>query len=442
MSPVSQIDKRPPQDFDAEQSVLGAIMLGEEASIEIIDLLDTKDFYRETHRVIFNAARDLVLRNEPVDFILLRSELKKQDKLDEIGGIEYLDKLSGIVPSAANAKYYANIVKNKALERRLLGAATNIITDIYNNEDDTQLLIDKAETLIYEVGTSFISRETMHIRDVIEDALESLSSEEEPGVLSEYVDLDKIIGGFRGGQFIVIAARPSVGKTALAINFVRKIALKSKKAVGIFSLEMSKKEVIGRLLASEAHIDMSKFMSHDILKDPEATSRLTSVAGYFAESNIYIDDSTTLSPTELMAKCRRLKSKYKELDLIIVDYLQIMRASNPNKQNREQEIAEISRMLKVLAKEFNIPVIAMSQLNREVDKRKEKTPFLSDMRESGAIEQDADVVMFIHRENVGQPELSDNTADIIVAKNRNGPLGKAKLAWFSSSTSFENLDIQ
>ena len=439
----------PPQDFEAEQSVIGSLLLHNEAIFEVIDVIDESSFYGEVHKNIFTAIKTLSERNEPVDIVTLSNELKKQNKLELIGGEVYIAELHDIVPTASNALYYAKIVKEKYLERNLVDTCRQIINDVYNAGFETEDLLNQAESRVFEVTGDKIQTPYLHVKDAIKQTFDSLeemysSGAGTFGINTGYFDLDKLLGGFKPGQFIIIAARPGVGKTALAMNFARNTALRVGKTVAIFSLEMTKEEVTGRLLCSEARVDVSKLSSAE-LKD-EDWGRLSRAASEISETNIFIDDKSGISPGEIRAKCRRIQSilgtQGKKLDMVIIDYLQLMRlGSNISKNfNREQVVSEISRTLKEIAKELSVPVIALSQLNREAEKRQDKRPMVSDLRESGSSEQDSDCILFIYRDEMyNEDSENKGIAEIIVAKNRSGPCGLIKLSWLPRFTAFENL---
>ncbi|MEI6092155.1 MAG: replicative DNA helicase [bacterium] len=433
----------PPQNIEAEQCVLGAVLLEGGASFEVVDILSEDDFYRDAHKKLFAAVKKLIDRNEPVDLVTLQDELKRSNELEAVGGVAYLSEVLAIVPTAANATYYAKIVRDKALERRLLTTCTSIVNDIYNAGYDTETLINEAEGKVYSVKGDKAMGQFFLVKDVTKDYFKKMEElyqkgEHVIGVSTGYKDIDELTGGFKPGQLIIIAARPSMGKTALAMNFARNSAIRHNNAIAVFSLEMSKEEVLGRLIGSEARIDITRLISGRI--EENEWGKLTDAASRLSETMIFIDDTSSLTPGEIRSRCRRIKAQYGKLDMVIIDYLQLMRGSISSKsQNREQEIADISRTLKALAKEMGVPVIALSQLNREVDKRTDKRPFLSDLRESGAIEQDADMIIFIYRDEVYHKDTQwKGVAEVIISKNRSGPQGTIKLTWLSRYTSFEN----
>ncbi len=432
----------PPQDLEAEQCVLGSILLDTNAVYEVLDLISEEDFYREAHRKIFLAVKRLSSRGEPIDIITLQGELKKLGTLEAVGDTGYLVELMGMVPNASNSANYARIVKEKSLERTLLSTCTNIINDIYDSGLDTESLLNDAESKIFDVTGGKIQNNYVPVKDLVEQKISKMmqNTEGTEFVSTGYKDLDDIIsGGFRPGQLVIIAARPSMGKSALALNMAKNAALLHDKKVMVFSLEMGKEEVLNRFMASEARINVSNINSGKI--DESEWAKFTNAGEKLSESFIFVDDTSGLTPGEIRSKCRRIKSR-EGLDLILIDYLQLMRTGSSSKsQNREQEVSEISRTLKSIAKELGVPVVALSQLNREVDKRasENKRPQLSNLRESGAIEQDADIIIFIYREDYYDKDSSwKGVSDIIVAKNRNGRTDSVKLSWLSQYTSFEN----
>jgi len=434
----------PPQDLEAEQWVIGSVLLETNAAFDVVDVVSENDFYRDAHKKIFSAIKTLINKGEPVDIITLKDELNRQNCLEDIGGAAYLSEILSLVPTAANAGLYAKIIKEKSLERHLLSTCTGIITDIYNSGYDTDTLLNEAEAKIFDVANGKIKTEYFEIKDLTKDyfkRIEELQNSKEKlvGVGTGFKDVDDLTGGLKPGQLVLIAARPSMGKTALALNIAKNTAIKYGNCVAIFSLEMSKEEVMGRLIGSEARIDISRLNSGKI-EDNEFI-KLTDAASRLSDSMIFIDETSGITPGEIRAKCRRIKAQYGKLDLIVVDYIQMMNASMSSKsQNREQEISEISRTLKGIAREVPCPIIALSQLNREADKRiHSKRPVLADLRESGALEQDADIVMFIYRDEFYNPDSEwKGLAELIVSKNRSGPTKNIQLTWLSRYTAFEN----
>ena len=435
----------PPQNIEAEQSVLGAILLDNEASYQVAEILVEKDFYRESHRQIFAAIRVLVEKNEPADLVTLTNELKQNSKLDAVGGVAYLAQLVEAVPTAANVEYYAKIVKDKALLREVIHAATEIVTTGYQETSDVNDFMDTAERLIFQVSESRQGDGGLApISSVMKDSFKQIEQNYErkeliTGLATGFKDLDKLTAGLQPSDLIIIAGRPSMGKTSFCLNIAEHVALAEKETVAIFSLEMAREQLVSRLLCSEARIDSSRLRSGFI--DEVEWMRLTDAAGRLSDSPIYIDDMAQVSVFEMRAKARRLKAS-KGLGLVIVDYLQLMKGGGKI-ESREREISEISRSLKALAKELNVPVIALSQLNRGVEQRQDKRPMLSDLRESGAIEQDADLVGFIYRDEVYNKETTDaGVAEFNIVKHRNGAIGMVKMSFLAQYTRFENLALE
>jgi replicative DNA helicase len=434
--------KVPPQNLEAEASVLGGILLENDAVNRVLEVLRPEDFYRESHRKIFRAMIELSDRNEPVDLITLSDCLKGKGDLEAVGGTSYLASLNATVPTAANIAYYARIVREKAILRHLIGAATDIASRGYEEQGNVDEFLDAAEKVIFEISEKKIKSSFVMVGEMIRDSIkmvEKLYERKElvTGVPTGFKDLDKLTAGFQPSELIVVAGRPSMGKTAFCLNIAAHAAF-GGTGVAIFSLEMAKEQLVLRMLCSEARIDHSKVRS-GYLADREFPA-LVMAAGRLAETPIYIDDTPAISVLELRAKARRLvRDRERKVGLIMVDYLQLMRGMGAA-PNREQEISEISRSLKALAKELTVPVIAISQLNRRVEDRGDKRPMMADLRESGAIEQDADVIAFIFRDEVYNPKSADEgIAEIIVAKQRNGPIGTVRLAFMKEYTRFEDL---
>jgi replicative DNA helicase len=435
----------PPQNIEAEQSVLGAILLDNDTINHVVELLESGDFYRENHRIIFDAMVQLSDRNLPVDAITLTDALAGKKMLEQIGGAQYIAELAACVPTAAHAVHYARIVFEKAILRSVASIATEIATDAYDTPgNNAEKFLDEAENRIFKISERRIRPSFATMAELSKHSialLERLYERKElvTGVPSGFLDLDRTTSGFQGGELIIIAARPGMGKTALALNIAAHAALEADPKVGvaIFSLEMSKEQLALRMLCSEARVDSSKARAgylgeRDFPKLAHAAARLS-------EAPIYIDDNSDISALVLKAKCRRLmRERDANLGLIIVDYLQLMRAARPG-ESREREIAEISRSLKAMAKELKVPVIALSQLNRQVETRPDRRPLLADLRESGAIEQDADVIAFIYRDEMYHRDSKEpGVAEIIISKQRNGPTGTAKLTYLNQYTRFEN----
>jgi replicative DNA helicase len=433
--------KVPPQNLEAESSVLGGILLDNEAINQVLELLRPEDFYRESHRKIFRAMIELSDRSEPVDVITLSDCLKARRDIDAVGGSAYLASLADFVPTAANISYYARIVREKSILRNLIGAATDIATRGYEEQGNIEEFLDTAEKVIFEISEKKIKASFVAVGDMIKDTLKAVErlyerKEMVTGVATGYNDLDRLTSGLQPADLIVIAGRPSMGKTAFSLNIATHAAFNGV-GVAVFSLEMAKEQLVLRMLCSEARVDNSKMRSGYL--GERDFPKLASAAGRLHEAPIYVDDTPAIGVLELRAKARRLvRDRTKKVGLIVVDYLQLMRGMG-TASNREQEISEISRSLKALAKELNVPVIAISQLNRRVEDRGDKRPMMSDLRESGAIEQDADVIMFIYREEVyNQKTDNKGLAEVIVAKQRNGPIDTVNLAFLSEYTRFEN----
>ena len=436
--------KLPPQHIEAEQSVLGGILIENYAINKVMEILKADDFYRESHRKIYEALIVLSERDEPADSITLTNELKNSGHLDSVGGVSYVASLIDLVPTAANIEYYAKIVKEKAILRKLIQTSTEIITQSYEDRGDVEGFLDEAERAIFDISENRVRPSFYPIKDVVKGSfkiLERLYEKKElvTGVPSGFKDLDRMTAGFQPSDLIIVAGRPSMGKTAFCLNVAQYAAIEKKNPVAIFSLEMSKEQLVIRMLCSEAHVEGTKLRS-GFLSESD-WPRLTIAAGNLSDAPIYIDDTAALSVLELRAKARRLKTERGGLGMLIVDYLQLMKGRT-RVESRQQEISEISRSLKALAKELNIPVIAVSQLSRKTEERTGNRPQLSDLRESGAIEQDADLILFIYRDEVyNRSEENPNRgkAEIIIGKQRNGPIGKIELAFLDKFTTFKEL---
>ena len=444
--PNSSEFRVPPQDLEAEQSVLGAMMLTQEAIRTIIPICKSEDFYREAHRKLYQAIVALDDRKEPVDVITLTNELKRMGEFETIGGLSALSTLIERVPTAANAEYYAQIVREKSAARKLITAATSVVADAYADAMPIKELLDNAEHRIFEATELRETKDFVGIKDLIGNSYEYVNNLSDQqihitGVPTGFVDLDELTAGLQPAEMIVIGARPSMGKTSLALNIAQHAcmgtnSLKKKIPVGFFSVEMTAKQLALRLLCTVSHIDLKKARSGH-LNDHER-GRLVNITGQFYEAKLFIDDSSSISVLDLKAKARRLKREH-GIGLLIVDYLQLIQAGIRT-DNREQEIAYISRQLKALAKDLDIPVVVLSQLSRPVKGQDEKRPVLSDLRESGAIEQDADVVVFIHRESAGQSgeDQPRYTYELVVAKQRNGPTDNIPVVFRREYTCFES----
>jgi replicative DNA helicase len=435
--------KLPPQNLEAEESVLGGVLLDNTALDRVLELVGADDFYREAHRKIMRAMIELSQRGEPVDSITLADCLKTRGELTDVGGAVYLAELTEKVPTAANVTYYARIVRQKAILRSLIQTATEIATMGYEASADVDDFLDQAEHKIFEISERKVRPSFFHVRDIMVDSMKSIElmyerKELVTGVPTGFLDLDKMTAGFQPSDLVIVAGRPSMGKTAFALNIAQYVGITAKMGVAIFSLEMSKEQLGLRLLCAEARVDQSKARAGFIPQS--AFPLLAMAASRLSESRIYIDDTPGLSILELRAKARRLKrERESKLGIIIVDYLQLMRGRD-QVDSREQEISSISRSLKALAKELNVPVVALSQLNRQLETRSkdQKRPVMADLRESGAIEQDADVIAFLYRPIVYDETADERLAEVIVGKQRNGPTGIVKLTFLPEYTRFEN----
>jgi replicative DNA helicase len=431
----------PPQNLEAETSVLGAVLLENEALNRVLEILKEDDFYREAHRRIFSAILHLYEHSEPVDLITLSEVLKTRGDLDAVGGVEYLNSLVNGVPTAANISYYAKIIKEKAILRKLINRATEIVSQSYSNSGDVDEFIDQAERTIFEISEDRVRPSFYPIKDLIKSSFKTIERLYEKrqlitGVPTGFQRLDELTSGLQPADLIIIAGRPSMGKTAFALNIAQHASVRATTPAAMFSLEMSKEQLALRMLCSEAKVDAHRLRG-GFLSEAD-WPKLTRAAGSLSEAPLFIDDTPGLSALEMRAKARRLKIEH-NLGLVIVDYLQLMRG-RASADSREQEISDISRSLKALAKELSIPVIALSQLNRRVEERGDKRPQLSDLRESGAIEQDADVILFLYRDEVyNKSEENRGKAEIIIGKQRNGPTDKVDLAFLDKYTRFENL---
>jgi len=437
---VNLYEKLPPQNREAEMSVLGAMFFDEMALAKAIEVLTPDFFYDLRHQNIFTAMTALFSHNQPVDLITVSEELKKRKQLEELGGISYLTQLTTIVPTAANIEHYARIVKDKALLRKLIQSATQIVQNSLEADGNAREMIDSAEKMIFDIGQSQIENKTVQIKDIIHESMETIDQlfqrkEHITGIATGFHEFDMKTAGLQPSDLIIVAGRPSMGKSAFATAICEHVGINLKKPVVVFSLEMSKEQLVQRMLCSHARVDAQKvrtgYLSH------QDWPKLTSAAGKLSEAPIFIDDTPGQTVLEIRAKARRLKMKH-DISLIIIDYLQLMQGVG-SAENRQQEISEISRSLKALAREIRVPVIAVSQLSRAVESRTGNRPQLSDLRESGAIEQDADVVVFLFREEYYQPsEENKNKAEAIIAKQRNGPTGSIPLVFLKEWTRFDN----
>lgn len=433
--------KLPPQNIEAEQSVLGAVLVDEEALIQALEILNPKDFYKPAHELIFDAMLRLFEKQQAIDVLTVSTYLKNAKTLKKVGGAAYLSELVASVPTTAHVKEYSNLIKQAAIRRKLISFSALIAEIAYKEDQNVEMLLDNAETKFYEITEANIQRDFVHVSTLLEETYEKAEElSKNPGALrgipSGIKTLDNILGGFQNSDLVILAARPSVGKTALALDMARHIGVKEGKKVGVFSLEMSNLQLMDRLLAMQVGIGLWDLRMGKL--NDKAFSRLADAMGILSESGIYIDDTPGLSVLEMRTKARKLKME-KGLDMVIIDYLQLMEGTN--KESRVQEVSQISRFLKQLARELDIPVIALSQLSRAVEQRTDKIPQLSDLRESGSIEQDADVVLFIHREELYNPE-TDRTgiADLVIAKHRNGPTGRIELYFVKEQARYREVE--
>ena len=439
---LSSVERLPPHNLEAEQSVLGSLLIDRDAIIKVASYVKPEDFYLGANGTIYRAIVELYNRREPTDFITLSDELGRREVLDQVGGIAYLSSLLNVVPTAVHVEYYGKIVERTAVLRRLIDAGGQIVAIGYRDSVDTEDALDAAERAIFEVSEKRTTRDFQSISDVLDRFFDQIDYMQQHrgdvvGVPTGYADLDQLTGGFQRSDLLILAARPSMGKTALALGMAYGAAIQHKRTVGIFSMEMSAEQLVQRLLSTETGVDSHRLRLGQI--DDGEWDRISRAFGRLAEANIFIDDTAGAGVMEVRSKARRLQAEH-GLDLLIVDYLQLM--SGRRSENRVQEISEISRSLKGLARELNIPVIALSQLSRAVETRSDHRPMLSDLRESGSIEQYADIVMFIYREE----KYDDNSekkgiAEIIIAKHRNGPVGSVNLRFFEQTARFADLEL-
>lgn len=436
-----ELGRNPPQNISAEQAALGSMLLQEDAILHGVDILRPEDFYKKAHQIIFKCILELFEKSRGVDLVTLTEELNRKNLLEEIGGVTYLTNLINSVPTAANIEHYIKIIEEKSILRNLINNATKIISMGYEEKEDAKILLDKAEHLIFEVSERNLGQSFVPIKEILQDSFEKIENlyhrdEFITGIPSGFDEFDDITTGFQPSELIVIAGRPGMGKTAFCMTIAQYIAVSKNIPVALFSLEMSKSQLVQRMLCSEARVD-----AHNLRKGRLAESdwpTLSMAAGRLASAPIFIDDTAGITCLEIKAKARRLKAQH-NLGLVIIDYLQLITSSG-RVENRQQEISEISRSLKGLARELNVPIIAVSQLSRAVEQRIERRPRLSDLRESGAIEQDADLVVFLYREEYYKTKTEKKgIAEIIISKQRNGPTGQIDLAFIKEYAKFENL---
>lgn len=438
---ISAIGKIPPHNLEAEQAVLGCMLLDSDVIPTVTEIIRSEDFYREDHREICEAILDLSERAMPIDIITVSEQLQHRGTLDSVGGLEYLTSISNAVPTTGNARHYAKIVEEKSLLRKLIKASAEISSMSYDASEDAVYVLDKAEKSIFDILQKRNTQGFTHIKDVL---LETFNRLEElyntkgyvTGIPTGFTDLDYKTSGLQNSDLILIAARPGMGKTAMALNIAQYAAVRKHVPVAIFNLEMSKDQLVNRMLCSEVMVDSQKMRTGKL--EDEDWNKIAQALGPLSEAPIYIDDTPGVSVMDIRAKCRRLKLE-KNLGLVVIDYLQLMQGRG-KAESRQQEVSEISRSLKILAKELNIPVVTMSQLSRGPEARTDHRPMLSDLRESGAIEQDADIVMFLYRDDYYNPDTDKkNIAEVIIAKHRNGSTGTVELRWFGEYTKFANL---
>ncbi|HZK85653.1 MAG TPA: replicative DNA helicase [Desulfosporosinus sp.] len=439
--------KVPPQNLEAEQAVLGAMMLEPEVGSSVFEMLQPEDFYRDNHRLIFSAIRDLFEKGDPIDLVSVAEVLRQQGRLEQVGGIATISAIARSVPSVANVEYYSNLVTEKALLRQLIRATSGILERGYEPGEEAHVLLEEAEKMILDLSRRRVKDGFSFIRDVLLETFEKIeflyaNKGNLTGVPTFFTELDRITSGWQSTDLVIIAARPSMGKTALALNMAQNAAVRAKVPVAIFSMEMSKEQLVQRMLCGEAMVDQQRVRTGELLDTDWA--KLTRAVGPLSDAPIFIDDTVGITLVELRSKARRLKVE-QNLGLIVIDYLQLLSVGGKGKktESRQQEVAQISRTLKGIARELKIPVVALSQLNRGVEQRQDKRPIMSDLLESGAIEADADVISFIYRDEYYNPESEKKgIAEIIIAKHRNGPVGTVELGFLKEFTKFVNLERQ
>lgn len=437
---TTQLDKLPPHSIDGEACLLASMMLEKELIGQVVPLIQREAFYQPDHQIIFDVLVKLYEQNRPVDVVILREELIKRHLLDEVGGAAFLGQLLSTVPSAAHGMHYATIVREKHLLRQLIAVSNESLRDAYAPHDRADLVLDRAEKRLFAIADKRIGSALVPLETVLHEVYEMIEERGHRGLETDFHEIDDMLNGLQNGEMLIVAARPSMGKTAFAMNIVEAVAANHRLPCAVFSLEMSKQQLAQRMLCSRAGIDAQKVRKG--MLNAEEFRRLASVVVELSKAPIWVDDSPGLTTLELRAKARRLKNQH-DVKLIMIDYMQLM--DNPGPESRQQQISEISRGIKALARELSIPVIALSQLNRQSEGRDGHRPRMSDLRESGSIEQDADVVMLLHREDYYHTEpdyMPDNIAEVIIAKQRNGPTGPVKLTFDNRTTSFKNLSAQ
>lgn len=437
-SASAQFDRLPPHSIEAEMCLLASMMLDKEIAAQTVTLVDRDAFFQADHQIIFDVVKKLYDQDRPIDAVIVREELARRNLLEEVGGTAYLGQILNTVPSAAHGVHYAHIVREKAMLRQLIAASNDILRDVYKSSDPAEMVVDRAEKSIFSIAEKRVSGSMTPLESVLHEVYEMIEERGRRGIETDFHEIDDMLNGLQNGEMIIVAARPSMGKTAFAMNIVENVAANHHLPVAVFSLEMSKQQLAQRMLCSRAGIDAQRVRKG--MLNAQEYQKLAQVVVELSKAPIWVDDSPGLTPLELRAKARRLKMQ-NDIRLIMLDYMQLM--DNPGPENRQQQISEISRSIKAVARELNIPVIALSQLNRSSEQRDGHRPRMSDLRESGSIEQDADVVMLLHREdyyNQSNPDfIPDNIAEVIIAKQRNGPTGTVKLTFDSKTTTFRNL---
>jgi replicative DNA helicase len=435
---ASQFDRLPPHSVEAEQCLLASMMLEKDIIGQSVGLIDRESFYQADHQIIFDVLLKLYELNKPVDVIILRDELMKRGLYEEVGGKEYLTTLLSSVPSSAHGMHYAQIVREKALLRQLISASNDVLRDAYAPQEKAELVLDRAEKRIFDIAQKKVGNQSTSIGEIAMQVYDMLEEKSHSGTETGFFELDDMLNGMQNGEMIIVAARPSMGKTAFAMNVIEHVSANMHLPSAVFSLEMSKQQLAQRLMCSRANIDSQKVRKSAL--SANEFQQLAAVVMQLSKAPIWVDDSPGLTILELRAKARRLKMQH-DIKLIMIDYMQLM--DNPGPESRQQQISEISRGIKAVARELNIPVVALSQLNRQTEGREGHRPRMSDLRESGSIEQDADVVMLLHREDYyrqNEPDfIPENIAEVIVAKQRNGPTGTVKLTFDNRTTTFRNL---
>ncbi|GAA0467851.1 replicative DNA helicase [Alkalibacillus silvisoli] len=436
-------DRTPPHNIEAEQAVLGAIFLEPDAIVSASEMLSPEDFYRISHKRIFEIMLRLMDKGEPIDLVTVTTALTDAEMLNDVGGVSYLTDIANSVPTAANIDYYARIVEEKSTLRSIISAATGIVTRTFEENEEVTELLDHAEKTILDISQDKSSGKFRNIKDVLINVYDNIEQlhhhdEEVTGVATGFRDLDQITSGFQKNDMIIIAARPSVGKTAFALNIAQNVAIHSSENVALFSLEMGAEQLVSRMLCAEGNIDAQRLRTGKL--EEEDWGKLTMAMGSLSNAGIYIDDTPGVKINEIRSKCRRLKQE-SGLGMIMIDYLQLIQGPPGGSESRQQEVSEISRSLKALARELEVPVIALSQLSRGVEQRQDKRPMMSDLRESGSIEQDADIVGFLYRDDYYEEDSEkENIIEIIIAKQRNGPVGTVDLAFVKEYNKFVDLD--